>query len=202
MSKEGCGSKASDTRWLATYLGLSAARVNTRWLAGKSSSVVARSVVGSGGNRIVAQKQSMGNWTKTKNTMLDQQQRLDHGHKLNNAKMKMILRRHKWVVGQWRTSGFFFGLMLYLFLVRSFPTLCFFQHNKPEKVSWLLLGGMGLLRSVITEYIDILLLCCSTTMRTRPGGSWVSMAPSGMMKKLPSWMSYVKFELTALDRGW
>jgi len=61
MSKEGCGSKASDTRWLATYLGLSAARVNTRWLAGKSSSVVARSVVGSGGNRIVAQKQSMGN---------------------------------------------------------------------------------------------------------------------------------------------
>jgi hypothetical protein len=43
--------------------------------------------------------------------MLDQQQKLDHGHKLNNAKLKMILRRHKQVVGQRKTSGFFFGFL-------------------------------------------------------------------------------------------
>ena len=35
MSKEGYSSKVSDTRQLATYLGLSVVRVNTRWLVGQ-----------------------------------------------------------------------------------------------------------------------------------------------------------------------
>jgi hypothetical protein len=71
--------------------------------------------------------------------MLDQQQRLDHGHKLNNAKMKMILRRHKWVVGQWKTSGFFW-LDVVSFLGPEFSNFVFLPTQQTREgiliVAW------------------------------------------------------------------
>ena len=44
---------------------------------------------------------------------LDQQYKLNNGYKLNNAKLKTVLQRHKLVVGERKISGLFLAFFVW-----------------------------------------------------------------------------------------